>query len=87
MQAAIGNSRTGFVTLKKKGVRMYRGCMIRKKDAESRVHEKIDGNWQDFAMCVRALLDGVAWCQVDQDGLYAARDDVRIRLGAVWSAS
>jgi hypothetical protein len=25
------------------------------------------------------LLDGVAWCQVDQDGLDAARGDVRIR--------
>jgi hypothetical protein len=33
-----------------------------------------------FATCVRALLDGVTWCQVDQHGLNATRGDVRIRL-------
>jgi hypothetical protein len=32
-----------------------------------------------YATCVRVLLDGVAWCQVDQDGLNATRGDVSIR--------
>jgi hypothetical protein len=30
--------------------------------------------------CDQALLDDVAWCQVDQDGLHVARGDV---LGCV----
>lgn len=36
-------------------------------------------------VCATDMLDGVAGCQVDQDGHCAVRGDVRIGLGGVWS--